>query len=45
MDHYKIIDTPKRHHKRMNLTGDPASWECWQVTPRLRLRLLTSASD
>lgn len=28
---YRVIGTPRRYHKRLNLTGDPAAWDAWEV--------------
>jgi hypothetical protein len=28
---YQRIGAPKEYYKKMNLTGDPASWEAWEV--------------
>ncbi len=28
---YQRVGAPKEYYKKMNLTGDPASWEAWEV--------------
>ena len=31
---YRVMQTPRRYNKRFNLTGDPASWDAFQICLR-----------